>query len=61
MRLEGKIAVVTGAGQTQGENIGNGRAAAVLFAREARPSALLRYISQNLCERYHADSPRLGS
>jgi NAD(P)-dependent dehydrogenase (short-subunit alcohol dehydrogenase family) len=34
MRLEGKIAVITGAGQTQGESIGNGRAAAVLFARE---------------------------
>ena len=34
MRLEGKVALVTGAGQTQGESIGNGRAAAVLFARE---------------------------
>jgi NAD(P)-dependent dehydrogenase (short-subunit alcohol dehydrogenase family) len=34
MRLKGKVAVVTGAGQTQGESIGNGRAAAVRFARE---------------------------
>lgn len=34
MRLKGKIAVVVGAGQTPGETIGNGRAAAVLFARE---------------------------
>lgn len=34
MRLEGKVAVITGAGQAQGESIGNGRAAAVLFARE---------------------------
>ena len=34
MRLDGKVAVITGAGQTQGESIGNGRAAAVLFARE---------------------------
>jgi NAD(P)-dependent dehydrogenase (short-subunit alcohol dehydrogenase family) len=34
MRLKGKVAVITGAGQTQGESIGNGRAAAVLFARE---------------------------
>jgi NAD(P)-dependent dehydrogenase (short-subunit alcohol dehydrogenase family) len=34
MRLEGKVAVITGAGQTQGENIGNGRATAVIFARE---------------------------
>jgi NAD(P)-dependent dehydrogenase (short-subunit alcohol dehydrogenase family) len=34
MRLKGKVAIITGAGQRQGENIGNGRAAAVLFARE---------------------------
>jgi NAD(P)-dependent dehydrogenase (short-subunit alcohol dehydrogenase family) len=34
MRLEGKVAIITGAGQQQGESIGNGRAAAVLFARE---------------------------
>ncbi|HWA63500.1 MAG TPA: SDR family NAD(P)-dependent oxidoreductase [Caulobacteraceae bacterium] len=33
-RLEGKVAVVVGAGQTAGETIGNGRAAAILFARE---------------------------
>lgn len=33
-RLEGKVAVVVGAGQTPGETIGNGRATAVLFARE---------------------------
>lgn len=33
-RLEGKIAVVVGAGQTPGETIGNGRAASLLFARE---------------------------
>ncbi len=33
-RLEGKSAVVVGAGQTPGETIGNGRAAAMLFARE---------------------------
>ena len=34
MRLENKVAIVTGAGQTPGETIGNGRATAVLFARE---------------------------
>jgi NAD(P)-dependent dehydrogenase (short-subunit alcohol dehydrogenase family) len=34
MRLAGKVALVVGAGQTPGETIGNGRAAAVLFARE---------------------------
>ncbi|QWG19864.1 SDR family oxidoreductase [Bradyrhizobium sediminis] len=33
-RLQGKIAVITGAGQSAGETIGNGRAMAVLFARE---------------------------
>jgi NAD(P)-dependent dehydrogenase (short-subunit alcohol dehydrogenase family) len=34
VRLEGKVAIVTGAGQTPGETIGNGRATAMLFARE---------------------------
>jgi NAD(P)-dependent dehydrogenase (short-subunit alcohol dehydrogenase family) len=34
MRLEGKVAVITGAGQTDGDRMGNGRAAALLFARE---------------------------
>ncbi len=33
-RLAGKIAVVVGAGQTPGDTIGNGRATAILFARE---------------------------
>lgn len=33
-RFEGKAVVVTGAGQTPGDTIGNGRAAAVLYARE---------------------------
>ncbi|HPD56376.1 MAG TPA: SDR family oxidoreductase [Smithellaceae bacterium] len=32
-RLEGKVAIVTGAGQTPGDTIGNGRAISVLFAR----------------------------
>jgi NAD(P)-dependent dehydrogenase (short-subunit alcohol dehydrogenase family) len=34
MRLEDKVAIVTGAGQTPGDTIGNGRATAILFARE---------------------------
>ena len=34
MRLQGKAGIVVGAGQTPGDTIGNGRAAAVLFARE---------------------------
>ena len=33
-RLKDKVAIVVGAGQTPGETIGNGRATAVLFARE---------------------------
>ncbi|MBL8556150.1 MAG: SDR family oxidoreductase [Phenylobacterium sp.] len=33
-RLEGKVAVIVGAGQTPGETVGNGRAMALLFARE---------------------------
>lgn len=33
-RLADKIAIVVGAGQTPGETIGNGRATALLFARE---------------------------
>ncbi|WP_300573145.1 SDR family NAD(P)-dependent oxidoreductase [Phenylobacterium sp.] len=33
-RLDGKTAVICGAGQTPGQTIGNGRAMAVLFARE---------------------------
>lgn len=33
-RLAGKVGIVVGAGQTPGETIGNGRAAAILFARE---------------------------
>lgn len=33
-RLSGRVAVVVGGGQTPGETIGNGRAAAMLYARE---------------------------
>lgn len=34
MRLQGKVAIVVGGGQTPGDTIGNGRAASILFARE---------------------------
>jgi NAD(P)-dependent dehydrogenase (short-subunit alcohol dehydrogenase family) len=34
VRLAGKIAIVTGAGQTEGPSIGNGRATAIAFTRE---------------------------
>ena len=33
-RLQGKVVVVVGGGQTLGETIGNGRAAAIVYARE---------------------------
>lgn len=34
MRMKDKVAVVVGAGQQPGETVGNGRATAILFARE---------------------------
>ena len=34
MRLEGKTALIMGAGQSPGQGVGNGRATALLFARE---------------------------
>src|SRR5690348_9122440 len=44
-RLEGRVAVVFGAGQSPGEGLGNGRAAAIRFAREgARVLAVNRSI-----------------
>ncbi len=44
-RLQGKVAVVIGAGQSPGEGVGNGRAAAIRFAREgARVLAVDRRI-----------------
>ena len=33
-RLEGRVALVVGAGQTPGDTVGNGRATAILMARE---------------------------
>jgi NAD(P)-dependent dehydrogenase (short-subunit alcohol dehydrogenase family) len=40
-RLNGKVALVTGAGQTAGSHIGNGRATAIAFAREGARVALV--------------------
>ena len=42
-RLKGKIAVVMGAGQTPGETIGNGRASAILYAREGARVMVVDY------------------
>ena len=33
-RVDGKVAIIVGGGQTPGETIGNGRATAILLARE---------------------------
>jgi NAD(P)-dependent dehydrogenase (short-subunit alcohol dehydrogenase family) len=40
-RLSGKVALVTGAGQTPGTHIGNGRATAIAFAHEGARVALV--------------------
>src|SRR5436305_1396978 len=46
MRLEGKIAIIIGAGQSPGEGIGNGRATVLRFAQEgARILAVDRYLA----------------
>ena len=34
MRLKDRVAIVVGAGQSPGEGMGNGRATALMFARE---------------------------
>src|ERR1700735_198797 len=41
MRLKGKVAIVVGAAQSPGATIGNGRATAILFAREGARVALV--------------------
>jgi NAD(P)-dependent dehydrogenase (short-subunit alcohol dehydrogenase family) len=40
-RLANKTAIVVGAGQTEGETIGNGRATAILFAPRGRSVLLV--------------------
>jgi NAD(P)-dependent dehydrogenase (short-subunit alcohol dehydrogenase family) len=47
MRLQDRIAIVVGAGQSPGEGIGNGRATALTFAREG---------ARVLCVDHHLDS-----
>jgi NAD(P)-dependent dehydrogenase (short-subunit alcohol dehydrogenase family) len=42
-RLKDKVAIVVGAGCTLGDTMGNGRAAAILFAREGASVALVDY------------------
>lgn len=45
MRMKGKVAIVTGAG-SRAEGIGNGRAAAILMAREGASVALLDAVAE---------------
>ena len=44
-RLEGKVAIVTGAG-SQGDGIGNGKATAILFAREGAKVLLVDAVAE---------------
>ena len=57
MRLKDKVAVVIGAGQTEGETIGNGRATAIRFAQE-RARVLLskhNHVPQRLASFHRLD------
>src|SRR2546423_14924070 len=57
-RLGGKVAIVTGAGQTAGEEVGNGRATAILFAREGASVGLVdrdRAAAESTAEAIAAD------
>src|ERR1700676_4493747 len=47
MRLQDRVAIVVGAGQSPGEGIGNGRATALTFAREG---------ARVLCVDHHLES-----
>src|SRR5437763_15637925 len=71
MRLQGKVAVVIGAGQSPGEGIGNGRATVLRFAQEgarilavdrdlgaAEETAVLAREAGGECVAYAADVTR---
>jgi NAD(P)-dependent dehydrogenase (short-subunit alcohol dehydrogenase family) len=49
-RLEGRVAVVVGAGQTEGETVGNGRATAITFSREGASVVLVDRHAESLAE-----------
>jgi NAD(P)-dependent dehydrogenase (short-subunit alcohol dehydrogenase family) len=60
-RLEGKAAVVVGAGQTPGETIGNGRATALLFAREGARVVCVDRVAERAAETVGAIAAEGGS
>ena len=49
-RLEGRVAVIVGAGQTDGDTIGNGRATAITYAREGAQLVLVDRDEASLVE-----------
>ena len=50
MKLKDQVCVVVGAGQTPGETIGNGRATAIVYAREGARVLLVDCIGERLSE-----------
>ena len=50
MKLENRVCIVVGAGQTPGETIGNGRAAAITYAREGAKLLLVDHIEERGAE-----------
>ena len=50
MKLEDRVCVVVGAGQTPGETIGNGRAAAITYARHGAKLLLVDHIEERVLE-----------
>jgi NAD(P)-dependent dehydrogenase (short-subunit alcohol dehydrogenase family) len=49
-RLDGRVALIVGAGQTKGETVGNGRAVAITFAREGASLVLVDRDATSLAE-----------
>ena len=56
-RLDGKVALVTGGGQTPGETLGNGRAICIRFAQEGASVV----VADRITERAEETVERLGS